>query len=152
MKQYFELLPPKLKNFFARYPPTIKYAEKPVLTTAPDANPFLPNKHPVTNKYHEPVYSRRRMSDIYKLSYQYGLHTLLPPINKLFFEEKYYNKKLMRGILFPKGHKHELVYEERMEKMRNAIKNADQYILEVKGSKYLKKLERRKKEKVKSWF
>lgn len=139
-RQYFQLLPDTLKTFFKKYPPGVKYSSKPTSTHAIDANPFLPNKHPVTGRYHNPKYSLRRMSDLYKLARQYGLHELLPPRNKLFFEEKYQQKKFMKGVLLPKGHKYELAYQEKMQKMRDAIKNADEYILEVKGRKYKNKL------------
>ncbi|AET40032.1 mitochondrial 54S ribosomal protein mL59 Ecym_5268 [Eremothecium cymbalariae DBVPG len=152
MKQYFELLPPKLKSFFKKYPPHLNYSDRPVSTLLPTANPFLPNKHPVTGKYHEPKYSLRRMSDIYKLAYTYGIQDFLPPRNKLFFEEKYNQKKIVKGVIFPKGHKYELSHGMKMKKMEEAIKNADKYIVEARGSKYLKKLERRKREGTKSWF
>lgn len=68
MKQYFDLLPIQLKNFFKKYPPNMKYSDKPTLITAIDANPFLANKNPATGKYQEPKYSLRRMSDLYKLA------------------------------------------------------------------------------------
>lgn len=152
LKQYFRLLPDKLRTFFKKYPPNVKYSDKATSTGAIDANPFLANKHPITGKYHNPKYSLRRMSDLYKLAHQYGLQELLPPSNKLFFDEKYEKKKLMKGVLIPKGHKHELAQSEKMQKMREAIKNADQYILEVKGRKYMKKLEKRKEEKRPRWF
>ncbi|KAG0673762.1 54S ribosomal protein L25, mitochondrial [Kluyveromyces marxianus] len=152
MKQYFDLLPAQLKNFFKKYPPNVKYSDKSTVISAPDANPFLPNKNPVTGKYHEPKYSLRRMSDLYKLAYNYGIHDMLPPTKKLFFEEKYENKKFMKGVLLPKGHKHERIHEQKIAKMAEAIKNADQYIIDVKGSKYKRKLEQKQKEKARSWF
>ncbi|AMD19076.1 HBR175Cp [Eremothecium sinecaudum] len=150
-KQYFDLLPTKLKTFFQKYPPSITYSSKPTLTTEINANPFLPNKNPTTGRYHDPKYSLRRMSDLYKLAYRYGLQDLLPPSKKLFFEEKYEKKKMMRGVLLPKGTKHELRHESKVAKMQEAIKNADQYIAEVKGAKFLKKLEKRKL-KERTWF
>ncbi|SCV03430.1 LAMI_0H08086g1_1 [Lachancea mirantina] len=150
-RQFFHLLPDKLKTFFRKYPPNVKYSDKPTSTHAIDANPFLPNKHPETGRYHNAKYSLRRSSDLYKLAAQYGVQQLLPPSKKLFFEEKYEQKKLMRGVLLPKGHKHELSHDSRLQKMQEAIKNADQYILEVKGKKYLKKLEKRNKSRP-SWF
>lgn len=152
MKQYFDLLPGQLKNFFKKYPPNVKYSDKPTVITAVDANPFLPNKNPITGKYQEPKYSLRRMSDLYKLAYTYGVHDLLPPSKKLFFEEKYENKKFMKGVLLPKGHKYELSLESKLSKMKDAIKNADKYIMETKGSKYRRRLERKEKEKSISWF
>ncbi|SCU80458.1 LADA_0B07580g1_1 [Lachancea dasiensis] len=152
MKQYFDLLPNQLRKFFIRYPPGLKYSNKPSSTNAPDANPFLPNKHPVTGKYHNPKYSLRRMSELYKSAYEYGLHELLPPSNKLFYEQKYEQKKFMKGVLLPKGHKHELAQSAKLRTMKEAIKNADDYILEVKGRKYANKLEKRKQGRTPSWF
>lgn len=58
----------------------------------------------------------------------------------------------MRGTLLPKGHKHERMLEGKVAKMQDAIKNADKYILEVKGSKYKRRLEKKQKEKSRSWF
>ncbi|AQZ09650.1 MRPL25 (YGR076C) [Zygosaccharomyces parabailii] len=151
-KQLFDLLPSQLKNFFKKYPPSIQYAAESTSTHAINANPFLPNKHPVTGCYHEPKYSLRRMSDLYKLASLYGVQVLLPPKNKMFFEEKYANKKMMKGVLLPKGHKHELMHDEKMAKMAEAIKNADKYIMEVKGSKYKRRLERKKEAERTTWF
>ncbi|AGO12548.1 AaceriAER207Cp [[Ashbya] aceris (nom. inval.)] len=151
MKQYFELLPPRLKNFFKKYPPGVQYSAKPEFTTSPTANPFLPNKNPVTGRYQEPKYSLRRMSDLYKLAYNYGLQDMLPPSKKLFFEEKYEQKKLTKAVVFPKGEKHERMRAQRVAEMEEAIKNADQFILEARGAKYARRLER-KKEKERTWF
>ncbi|KAH3898743.1 probable 54S ribosomal protein L25, mitochondrial [Saccharomycodes ludwigii] len=152
-KEYFELLPAVLKNFFKKYPPTIQYSVKPTSTNSITANPFLFNRHPVTNKAHDPKYSLRRMSVLYKLAKLYGVESFLPPItNKKFFEEKYEAKKFMRGVIKPKGHKHELSAESRMKKMQDAIKNADKFIVESKSVRYRKKLEQKSKEKRVSWF
>ncbi|EDO16274.1 hypothetical protein Kpol_1053p10 [Vanderwaltozyma polyspora DSM 70294] len=150
--KYFEFLPSSLKTFFNKYPPSIKYATKPVSTYDVVANPFLPNKHPVTGRYHEPKYSKRRMSDLYKMAHSYGIQEFLPPMNKKFFEEKYDKKTFMRGVLTPKGHKHEFARQSKLAKMEVAIKNADKYILDVKGRKYAKKLEEKKKYDKVTWF
>lgn len=150
-KQYFEQLPKKLKDFFYKYPPSVKYAVKPTSTHALDANPFLANKHPVTGKYHGAKYSARRMSDIYKLAYRFGVQDLLPQTNKQFFEEKYNNKKFMRGILTPKGHKHELNMEERMKRKAEGIANAEKILAEVKGSKYKRRMEKVQEKKRVGW-
>ncbi|KAL3233033.1 Large ribosomal subunit protein mL59 [Nakaseomyces bracarensis] len=150
-KQYFEQLPKKLKDFFYKYPPSVKYASKPTSTHALDANPFLFNKHPVTGKYHDPIYSRRRMSDIYKLAHRYGVQEFLPPTDKKFFEEKYENKKFMRGILSPKGHKHENNMEERMRVKAQGIANAQKILEEAKGSKYKRKASQREEKKRVGW-
>ncbi|ODQ66754.1 hypothetical protein NADFUDRAFT_7300, partial [Nadsonia fulvescens var. elongata DSM 6958] len=97
----FYSLPPKLINFFARYPPAPfrEYSSQPELTTAPNANPFLNNRHPVTNNVHDAIYSSRRQSDLYKLAYKYGIHELLPPCkhNKKFYEAKYEESPRLKG-------------------------------------------------------
>lgn len=151
-KHLFDQLPAQLKNFFKKYPPSIKFADKPVSTHAIEANPFLANKHPVTGRYHEPKYSLRRSSDLYKMAYLYGVQNMLPPMKKKFFEEKYENKKMMKGVLLPKGHKHELQREGKIAKMQEAIKNADKFIIDAKGAKYMRKLEEKKKANAKTWF
>ncbi|QLQ80296.1 hypothetical protein HG537_0D02970 [Torulaspora globosa] len=150
--QLFELLPAQLKRFFNRYPPSIKFASKPVSTHSIEANPFLPNKHPVTGRYHEPKYSLRRSSVLYKMAYTYGVQDMLPPMKKKFFEDKYQNKKMMKGVLLPKGHKHELQREAKLAKMQEAIENADKFIIEAKGAKYKRKLEAKKKLNARTWF
>ena len=108
--RYFESLPLKLKNFFQRYPPgRSKYVTHPTDITNPKANPFLSNRNPITGKFRDPIYSRRRMSDIVKLAKRYGIEDLLPtwqPV-KLFHMEKYEKKRFMKGVLWPKLHKHE---------------------------------------------
>lgn len=151
-KQLFDLLPAQLKYFFKKYPPSIEFASKPISTHAIEANPFLPNKHPVTGRYHEPKYSLRRSSDLYKMACLYGVQGFLPPMKKKFFEDKYQNKKMMKGVLLPKGHKHELQREGKLARMQEAIKNADKFIIDVKGAKYKRKLEAKKKQDAKTWF
>ena len=99
-------LPPRLLRFFARYPPTLasvtNRAPKPTLSTAlntsssdPNAshkeatvtnsppslasqNPFQARKHPVTGRWHEPVYSLRHQADLVKLARANGVEELLP--------------------------------------------------------------------------
>ncbi|CAI4063400.1 hypothetical protein SUVZ_07G3110 [Saccharomyces uvarum] len=154
-KQYFDGLPLKLKSFLQRYPPSIKYSSVSTSTKAVDANPFLPNKHPVTQRLHDPKYSLRRMSDVYKLALRYGVQDFLPPIDntkKLFFEDKYDKKTLMKGVLLPKGHKHELKLNEKLKKREEALKNVDNLIASKKGSKYAKKLEKMKTTQSIGWF
>lgn len=73
-------------------------------------------------------------------------------MKKKFFEDKYENKKTMKGVLSPKGHKHELQREAKVARMQEAIKNADRFIIEAKGAKYKRKLESKKKENAKTWF
>ena len=99
-------LPPRLLRFFARYPPhpasVANRAHSPTLSTAlntsssdhnashkegtvthlpsslANSNPFQARKHPVTGKWHEPVYSLRRQADLVKLARANGVEELLP--------------------------------------------------------------------------
>lgn len=108
--RYFESLPLKLKQFFAKYPPgQSRYASHPTDITSVKANPFLGNRNPITGKYNDPIYSRRRMSGIVKLASNHGVEDLLPPWRsiKLFRQEKYDQKKFMKGVMWPKLHRHE---------------------------------------------
>lgn len=77
-----QTLPANLLRFLARYPP-------PQLFTSPQEaqqtgyqlatkNPFKPQKHPATGKWHDPVYSNRRQADLVKLARQHGVEELLP--------------------------------------------------------------------------
>ncbi|CCH61392.1 hypothetical protein TBLA_0E03380 [Henningerozyma blattae CBS 6284] len=148
-RQYFDKLPTKLKNFFHKYPPSITYSNKPTSTYDITANPFLPNKHPISGKHHNPKYSLRRLSVLYKEAYKFGITELLPPIpNKSFFLEKYENKPMMRGVLRPKGHKHELNKAERDAKKAKGIANIDAMLIKYRGKSYERKLEKKKSEKI----
>ncbi|RFU24227.1 hypothetical protein B7463_g12110, partial [Scytalidium lignicola] len=103
-----ERLPPQLLRFFARYPPQtiLPQSQTSLSTTSPDASsaptavdpaasnpsqtavnstvpsPFAPHKHPITGKWHDPVFSLRRQADLVKLARQYGVEELLPPTTK----------------------------------------------------------------------
>ncbi|GMM37643.1 mitochondrial 54S ribosomal protein YmL25 [Saccharomycopsis crataegensis] len=152
--EYFEQLPQILKNFFTKHSPATAttYSQKPTFTNDPTANPFLPNKHPVTLKYHSPQYSLRRQSVLYKTAKMYGIEDLLPSLNnKKFFEDKYTTKSFMKGVLRPKGHKHELSKESRQEAIKKAMETMETTIAKVKGSKYKKKMEK-KREEEKKWY
>lgn len=152
--KYFDQLPTKLKNFFIKYPPSVKYATKPTSIFSPQANPFIANRNPITGVFHSPRYSLRRLSDVYKLAKRYGIEDMLPSqgrTKKLFFEDKYENKKFMKGVLLPKGHKYELQLVAKKVKMAKGIKDADKTILNVKGKKYAARLERKSKENQRNW-
>ncbi|TKA75603.1 hypothetical protein B0A49_03865 [Cryomyces minteri] len=41
-------------------------------------NPFLPHKHPITGRWHNPVFSLRRQAELVKLAKQHGVEELLP--------------------------------------------------------------------------
>lgn len=148
----FQKLPFKLQRFFTRYPPSPfkTYAEETTSTLAEDANPFLYNRHPVTKKVHDPIYSMRRQSDLYKLAFKYGVADLLPNLNgnKKFFTEKYESKPALRGVLRPKGHKWERTMDQRKQKIKDAVANADDLIIAARGNKYKRRLEKRKEEKI----
>ncbi|KAK9471035.1 mitochondrial 54S ribosomal protein mL59 [Dipodascopsis tothii] len=145
-KEVTAKLPPVLKSFFAKYPPsTLKaYASTQTLTTADDRNPFLPAIHPVTKVVHDPVYSLRRQSVIFKLAQDYGLETLLPSMDKKFGLEKKEGKLPMKGVVRPKGAAYERNYEDRMLAKEKAIAQIDEKILSVKGNRYKRRLEKRK--------
>lgn len=142
---YFQQLPPHLMKFFSKYPPTpfAKYSERPTSTHADDANPFLPNKHPVTNRWHKPKYSLRRQADLYKAAYRLGITHLLPKLgnNKRFYEDKYENKKPIDGTLRFKLHKWERNFESRQQEIKEALEKADEVIGASKNKRYRKKLE-----------
>lgn len=151
----FAKLPAKLQNFFTKFPPAPlrEYADKPTLTNASDANPFLANRHPVTGRTHEPLYSLRRQSDLYKLAYKYGIADLMPSLlnGKKFFDEKQAASPILKGVLYPKGHKWERTYAERKKKIADALEQVDDILIKHRGAKYRKRLERRKVEQ-KKWI
>lgn len=96
-------LPPKLLRFFARYPPqailtpgqSINTSESssPLANTASsdvnassieslsiasESSPFRATKHPITGRWHDPVFSLRRQADLVKLARQHGVADLMP--------------------------------------------------------------------------
>jgi large subunit ribosomal protein L25 len=100
-RQYVKLaqqLHPRLTRFFARYPPQAILPQStsailPANTTSADTavssgsqiadaleglNPFKAQKHPITGKWHDPVFSLRRQAELVKLARQYGVEELLP--------------------------------------------------------------------------
>lgn len=151
----FAKLPEKLQNFFTKFPPAPirKYADQPTACNAEDANPFLANRHPVTGRTHEPLYSLRRQSDLYKLAYKFGIADLMPPLanGKKFFAEKHEASPILKGVLYPKGHKWERTFAERKKKIQDALGEVDNILIKHRGTKYRKRLERREKEE-KRWI
>lgn len=98
-----ESLPPRLTRFFARYPPAAILQSRtspnpsssttaPPPETSPSSvdqitagleglsfpSPFRSHKHPVTGKWHDPVFSLRRQAELVKLARQHGVEELLP--------------------------------------------------------------------------
>lgn len=95
-------LPIRLTDFFRRYPPPLlsrTSAQEQSLadndtnspdqsTTPSDAslegaqryqrNPFQPYKHPVTGRWHGPLYSLKRQAELVKLARLHGVEELLP--------------------------------------------------------------------------
>ncbi|AOW04506.1 hypothetical protein B0I72DRAFT_152386 [Yarrowia lipolytica] len=148
----FAKLPQKLQDFFQRFPPQpfVNYSAKKGFKDAPNANPFLPNKSRVTNKTHKPLYSLRRQSDLYKLAHKHGVHELLPPMEKTFFETRHEQAKPLIGEMVWKKHIREKTKESRKEKIAKALETMDEKIAEAKGKKHWERLERREREK-KQW-
>jgi large subunit ribosomal protein L25 len=149
LNPYFQQLPTHLMKFFTKYPPApfAQYSERPTSTHADDANPFLPNKHPVTNSWHKPKYSLKRQADLYKAAYRLGITHLLPKLgnNKRFYEDKYENKRPMAGTQRFKLHKWERNMEARQEELKEALDKADETIGAAKNRAYRKRLEERAK-------
>jgi len=92
-----QTLPPRLTRFFARYPPN----------TANDVvkNPFKPTIHPVTKKWHNPVYSLRRQKELVVLARDHGVEDLLPPTvkNTAVREKRALAGPKMKKVMSPKG-------------------------------------------------
>ena len=103
-------LPPRLLRFFARFPPpksslanrappssistslntspsdpNADHEEATVADSPPPTpypNPFQSHKHPVTGKWHSPVFSLRRQADLVKMARANGVDELLPYTTK----------------------------------------------------------------------
>lgn len=144
---YFATLPPLLRRFFEKYPPApfAKYADKPTSTHAEDANPFLPNKHPFTGRWHDPRYSLRQQADLWKTAYRYGVEHLLPKLgnDKTFYEARYESKKLVDGASRFKLTKSERNREARQKEIADAVARADDIIAEARGSRVRRRLEKK---------
>ncbi|EGV62939.1 54S ribosomal protein L25, mitochondrial [Yamadazyma tenuis] len=151
-KEAFSKLPQKLHTFFIKYPPRpfASYAEKPSTINDPAMNPFLPNKNPETGRWQGSKYSLRRSADLFKLAYKFGVHDLLPPLPKKFYDDKYDNKNWMRGVLNHKMHKWERNLEDKIQAKKEAIANMDKTIVEARPS-YKKQLHKRQSRK-RTWW
>ncbi|KAF5026249.1 hypothetical protein F66182_1639 [Fusarium sp. NRRL 66182] len=77
-------LPAPLQRFFARYPPTAILPENASKTRFQEdrPNPFRFYKHPVTGKWHDPVYSQRRQAELVQMAREHGVEELLPETRK----------------------------------------------------------------------
>jgi large subunit ribosomal protein L25 len=112
-------LPARLRTFLARYPPASILpagANPETHRTAyqeETPNPFLPMKHPVTGRWHDPKYSLRRQAELVKLAREHGVEELLPYTPK--GTETRLRKRVELGLRVKgtgvgqkvKGHKHE---------------------------------------------
>lgn len=102
-------LPPRLLNFFKRYPPALEPTTQSTTlasnTSSSDANantptsvasesaipesslqptnPFMPFKNPVTQRWQPAAYSLRKQSEIIKLATKHNVVSLLPYTHKL---------------------------------------------------------------------
>lgn len=117
--QLAKSLPPRLSTFLARYPPASILPEGVDPETAKTGyqqdtpNPFLPTKHAVTGKWHNPIYSLRRQADLVKMARDNGVEELLPHTPKGTLERL--RKRVELGLRVKgtgvgqkvKGHKHE---------------------------------------------
>ncbi|KAI2471213.1 hypothetical protein F4781DRAFT_387703 [Annulohypoxylon bovei var. microspora] len=131
--KYVELakqLHPRLSRFFAKYPPNQILPTSTRTNTiegGATANPFLPHKHPVTGKWHNPEFSLRRQAELVKLAREQGVEELLPFTSK-GTEEKL-RTRVEHGLRVRgtgvgqsvKGHLHERMLATKMEKRRTAI-------------------------------
>ena len=112
-------LPTRLRTFLARYPPASILpagATPETLKTAyqeETPNPFMPLKHPITGRWHDPKYSLRRQAELVKMAREHGVEELLPFTNK--GTETRLGKRVELGLRVRgtgvgqkvKGHKHE---------------------------------------------
>jgi large subunit ribosomal protein L25 len=101
----FNLLPPRLTRFFARYPPGSSNDVR--------RNPFKPTVHPATGKWHNPVFSLRRQAELCKLARKYGVEELLPPSRKSSAEREAARlRREARGVR-ARGHREERTLKAR---------------------------------------
>ncbi|KAG4430429.1 hypothetical protein IFR05_014084 [Cadophora sp. M221] len=159
--QYIKLaqqLPPRLTRFFARYPPqaivsssalskvsspntsaadsTASSADQ--ISTAQDGltvpSPFRWQKHSITGKWHDPVFSLRRQADLLKLARQHGVEELMPFSVKSTAERV--RKREENGLRVKgtgigqrvKGKESERTLKGRLEKRRQAMLEMPQMI------------------------
>ncbi|KUJ22477.1 uncharacterized protein LY89DRAFT_607087 [Mollisia scopiformis] len=155
-KKYLRLaqsLHPRLSRFFARYPPqailspsgtTVPPSQDSIIASADhipsqeDAsaspNPFKAQKHPVTGRWHDPVFSLRRQADLVKLARKYGVEELLPYTVK--GTEERIRKRVENGLRVKgtgvgqrvKGKESERTLKGRLEKRRQAMLEMPQMI------------------------
>ncbi|KAE9381680.1 hypothetical protein N431DRAFT_425249 [Stipitochalara longipes BDJ] len=162
-RQYIKLagsLPPRLTRFFARYPPQALLSQSTPSTfstpstssSVPDSttssaeqipagqdglavpSPFRAQKHPVTGKWHDPVFSLRRQAELVKLARQHGVEELLPYTVK--GTEERLRRRAENGLRVKgtgvgqrvKGKESERTLKGRLEKRRQAMLEMPQMI------------------------
>jgi large subunit ribosomal protein L25 len=117
--QLAKALPARLLTFLARYPPAAILPDGATPETHKTAyqeetpNPFLPTKHPVTGRWHNPKYSLRRQAELVKMAREHHVEELLPFTPK--GTEERLRKRVELGLRVKgtgvgqkvKGHKHE---------------------------------------------
>ncbi|TVY83455.1 54S ribosomal protein L25 [Lachnellula suecica] len=156
-------LPPRLSRFFARYPPAAFLPQStitstPTSTSTPESslptsttsiteqepsssstadvpiNPFRSQKHPITGKWHDPVFSLRRQADLVKLAREHGVEELLPPTVKGTAER--IRRRTENGLRVKgtgvgqrvKGKESERTLKGRLEKRRQAMLEMPQMV------------------------
>ncbi|KAF5134227.1 54S ribosomal protein L25, mitochondrial [Metarhizium anisopliae] len=82
--QLARTLPEPLQRFFARWPPAAVQSpgSAPTQHQEQRPDPFRFYKHPVTGKWHDPVYSYRRQAQLVQLAREHGVEDLLPETTK----------------------------------------------------------------------
>ncbi|KAK3372454.1 hypothetical protein B0H63DRAFT_484921 [Podospora didyma] len=133
-------LPPRLRTFFARYPPAaiLPTGAKPTAYQEETPNPFQSTKHPVTGNWHDPKYSLRRQAELVKIAREHHVEELLPFTPK--GTEERLRKRVELGLRVKgtgvgqqvKGHKHERQLVAKMEKRRKAMLEMPDLIREWK--------------------
>lgn len=132
--QLAQALPPRLTRFFARYPPAAILPAASETTAESIPNPFKSQKHPVTGKWHDPVFSLRRQADLVKLAQRHGVADLMPfsiksPAERLRKREE--NGLRVKGTgagQRVKGKESERQLKSKLEKRRQAMLEMPQMI------------------------
>jgi large subunit ribosomal protein L25 len=97
-------------------------------------SPFKGHKHPITGKWHDPVFSLRRQAELVKLARQHGVEDLLPHTVKGTVERlrlRAENGLRVKGTGVGqrvKGKEQERTLKGRLEKRRQAMLEMPQMI------------------------
>jgi large subunit ribosomal protein L25 len=145
-------LPPQLQRFFARYPPAAilpsanlianttsstaapheipaenNVASVDIISTETASSPFRAQKHAVTGRWHDPVYSLRRQADLLKLAREHNVEELMPfsvksTQEKLRKREQHGLRVQGTGVgMKVKGHEHERTMKSRYVAYQSAM-------------------------------